>query len=89
MNREEMKNITITRNDKKLKGFPGGPSAEESACQCRRRKRCRFNSWVGKISWRRKWKPIPVFLKILCTEKPGRLQSMGPKESDTTECLLV
>ena len=24
--------------------------------------------------------------KIPRTEKPGRLQSMGPKESDTTEC---
>ena len=26
-------------------GFPGGASGKESACQCRRRKRCRFNSW--------------------------------------------
>ena len=24
--------------------------------------RPRFNSWVGKILWRRKWQPIPVFL---------------------------
>jgi len=21
-----------------------------------------FNPWVGKISWRRKWQPTPVFL---------------------------
>ena len=21
-----------------------------------------FNHWVGKMSWRRKWQPIPVFL---------------------------
>ena len=27
--------------------------------QCRRP---RFNPWVGKIPWRRKWQPIPVFL---------------------------
>ena len=27
--------------------------------QCRR---CRFDPWVGKISWRRKWQPSPVFL---------------------------
>ena len=27
--------------------------------QCRRP---RFNSWVGKISWIRKWQPTPVFL---------------------------
>ena len=30
--------------------------------QCRRYRRCWFNTWVRKISWRRKWQPIPVFL---------------------------
>ena len=30
---------------------------------CRRR---RFNSWVGKIPWRRKWLLIPVFLPGEC-----------------------
>ena len=25
-------------------------------------KRLRFNPWVGKITWRRAWQPIPVFL---------------------------
>ena len=41
--------------------------------------RHRFNPWVGKISWRRKWQPTPVFLpgKIPWTEDPGRPQSMG------------
>ena len=43
-------------------GFPGGASGKEPACQCRRRKRHRFDSWVGKIPWRRIWQPIPVFL---------------------------
>ena len=43
-------------------GFPGGASGKEPACQCRRRKRHRFNPWVGKIPWRRKWQPTPVFL---------------------------
>ena len=42
--------------------FPGGASGKEPTCQCRRQKRCRFNSWVGKIPWRRKWQPTPVFL---------------------------
>ena len=34
---------------------------------------------VGKIPWRRKWQPTPVFLpgKIPWTEEPGGLQSMG------------
>ena len=34
----------------------------ETPCQCRRHKRCRFDPWVGKIPWRRKWQRIPVFL---------------------------
>ena len=34
-------------------GFPGGASAKEFVCQCRRHKRLRFNTWVGKIPWRR------------------------------------
>ena len=27
-----------------------------------RRKRSEFDPWVGKIPWRRKWQPTPVFL---------------------------
>ena len=42
--------------------FPGGASGIESACQCRRFKRCRFYPWVGKIPWRMAWQPTPVFL---------------------------
>ena len=45
-----------------LLDFPSGLSDKEPACQCRRRKRCRFYPWVGKISWRRAWQPTPVFL---------------------------
>ena len=43
-------------------GLPGGVSGKEPACQCRRHKRHRFNPWVGKIPWRRKWQASPVFL---------------------------
>ena len=32
------------------------------ACWCRRCKRHRFDTWVGKIPWRRTWQPTPVFL---------------------------
>ena len=39
----------------------GVTSGEEPACHCRRRKRCRFDPWVGKIPWRRAWQPTPVF----------------------------
>ena len=41
---------------------PGGASAKEPACQCRRRERHEFNPWVGRIPWRRKRQPNPVFL---------------------------
>ena len=38
-------------------------SGKESACQGRRHRRLRgFYPWVGKIPWRRKWHPTPVFL---------------------------
>ena len=46
-----------------------------------------FSPWVGKIPWRRKWQPTPVFL-------PGKFHRQrslvdynpwGCKESDTTE----
>ena len=68
-------------------GFPSGISGEESTCQCRRHKRCRFDPYVGKIPWRREWQPTPVFL-------PG--ESLGQrsladyslychKESDVTD----
>ena len=34
-------------------------SGKESACQCRS---CEFDSWLGKISWRRKWQPTLVLV---------------------------
>ena len=34
-------------------GFPGSTSGKESACQCRRHKRRRFDPW------RRAWQPTP------------------------------
>ena len=37
-------------------------SDRESACQCSRHNRGRFNSWVRKIPWSRKWQPTPVYL---------------------------
>ena len=42
--------------------FPGGVSGKEPTCQCRRHKKCGFNPWVRKISWRRAWQHTPVYL---------------------------
>jgi len=43
-------------------GTYGGAGSEESACQCRRLKKRRFDPCVGKSPWRRSWQPTPVFL---------------------------
>ena len=42
--------------------FPGGASAKESACPCRRYKRRGFGPWVRKILWSRKGQSSPIFL---------------------------
>ena len=42
--------------------LPKWCSGKESAWQCRRCRRRGFDPWVGKIPWRRKWQPTPVFL---------------------------
>ena len=39
--------------------LPRWLSGKESACQC---KRHRFEPWVRKIPWKRKWQPTPIFL---------------------------
>ena len=51
--------------------------------------RPRFNPWVGKIPWRRKWQPTPVFLSGE-SHGPRNLVGYSPrgrKESDMTERL--
>ena len=39
-------------------------SGEASACRRRRHRRRGFHPWVGKILWKRKWQPTPVFFFI-------------------------
>ena len=49
------------------RGFPEGTRGKEPACQCRRLKRCGFESWVRKICWRRdRLLLTPVFLGFPC-----------------------
>ena len=43
-------------------GLPRWHKGDGFTCQCRRHRRCRLHPWVGKIPWRRKWQPTPVFL---------------------------
>ena len=68
------------------KWIPLGSLVAQICLQCRRPG---FKSWVGKIPWRRKWLPTPVFLhgefhgqRSLVGNSPW-----GRKESDTTERL--
>ena len=42
-----------------LFGLPWWLSGKEFTCQCRRRG---FDTWLGKITWRREQHPSPVFL---------------------------
>ena len=69
-----------------LLGLPCRLSRKASFCQCRR---LGFDPCVGKISWRRKWQPTPVFL-------PGKSQGQrslagysprGRNKSDVTQGL--
>ena len=74
-------------SDVHFMGFPGGASGKEPACQCRRYKRCRFDPWVGKIPWKRKWQPTLVFLPGE-SHGPRSLAGYSPrgrKELDTTK----
>ena len=54
--------------------------------QCRRPG---FDPWVGKIPWRRKWQPTPVFLpgKFHRQRRLVGYSPRGCKEPDTTEQL--
>ena len=66
-------------------------NGEEFICQYRRHRRCEFDPWVGKLSWRRAWQPTPVFL---LGESHGQrslagYSPCGPKQSDTTEQLCT
>ena len=74
-----------------LPRLPRWLSGKESACLCRRHKRCGFNPWVGKIppekemtthsstlAWRTPW-----------TEEPGGLQCLWSQRSDMTTQLSM
>ena len=68
-------------------GFPDGAVVNKPTCQCRRWRRCRFDPWLRKIPWNRKWQPTLVLL-------PGKYHGQrnlvgyspwGRRELDMTE----
>ena len=44
-------------------GLPRRHSDKKSTYQCRRHKNLRFNPWIGKILWSRKWQPLQCCLE--------------------------
>ena len=65
--------------------FLGDPSSKEPAYQCRRCKRRRFDSWVGKLPWKRAWPHTLAFLPGESLGQRSLVSCMVSKELDTTK----
>ena len=84
------------RNELWASGLPRWLRGEEFTCQCRKCRRCGLDPWVGKIPWRRKWQPTPVFLpeeshgqKNLADYSPwGHKSQTEPSDSSHTPELV-
>ena len=72
-----------------LVSLPRWLNGKESVCQCPKCRRREFNPWDGKIPWRRKWQPTPVFLPgEFCGQRSlAGYSPWGGKKSDATERL--
>ena len=73
------------------RGFLDSSVGKESCLQCRRHKRHRFDLYVRKILWKRKWQSTPVFLP---EKSHGQKNLVGYsqwhcKELDTAERLSI
>ena len=61
--------LVIMDKAKIANGLPWCLSGKEFTCKCRK---LRFNPWVRKVPWRRKWQP-----SILAWETPGKRSLAG------------
>ena len=68
--------------------FPGGLDGKQSACSVGDPG---LIPGLGRSPWKREWLTIPTILawRISWTEEPGRLQSLGCKESDMTLMSII
>ena len=75
MQSPSVKTASALRTDDQDYRLPRWCGGKEFAWQCRRCRRLQFNPRVGKLPWRRAWRPTLVFLseKIPWTGEPGRL----------------
>ena len=71
--------------------LPRWHNGKEPAGRCRRCKRRRFDPWVGKIPWSRKWQPTAVFLpeKSRGQRSWAGCSPKGHKELDTLNINLT
>ena len=79
--------LEIFKQEQEKLGASQAALGVETACQCERLMRHRFNSWVRMIPWRMVWQPIPVFLRG-GSHRQRHLVVYGPwdcNESYTTE----
>ena len=84
-----LKACLIWGHDCSTLGTPTWHGGKESTCQCRRCKRC--NPSVGKILWRRKWQPTPIFLpgKSYGQRSVAAYSPQGHKELEMTEYIHI
>ena len=73
-------------HNRKYQGLPWWLSNKESTCQCRE---CRFNPWVGKITWRGSGNPLQYSCRGNPMDKGARQAKIhgATKESDKTQQL--
>ena len=59
--------------------------SKEPTCQCRRHRRCGFDSWFGKIPWRKAWQHQYSCLENAMDRGAWGATALGATELDTTE----
>ena len=87
MKEQDLSSDTPITKNRVLCTFSRWLSGKESHCHRRSCRRPGLHPWIGKIPWRRKWQPIPVFLP---GESHGQrslagYSPRGRKESDMPE----
>ena len=60
-----------------LNSGPSGSVVKNLPARQEMKERCEFDAWVGKVPWRRKWQPIPVFLLEYVQRSLTGYSSMG------------
>ncbi|CAI9171432.1 unnamed protein product [Rangifer tarandus platyrhynchus] len=91
MRMQQQIELQSSRHSSSVAGFPEGSAGEGPTCNAGDTEDVRFDPWVGKIPWRKKWQPAPVFLpggsrgrKSLVAElqTAERLSTQHPEETE-------